>query len=166
MAFRLLVLVLASLGFLAACGGSSTDAADHSGPGTMASATAAGAPVRPATALGPCRLLTSADVQAINLQYMHYPGKVTKTLDLGTSCDYGGAVLTVVDRDVSRASFEYGATRHLSGLGLQALYGADYHWLRVRTPQSRFEVRCILCDTHTEVASMTTVARKVLTHVS
>jgi hypothetical protein len=110
----------------------------------------------------PCALLTSGDVTSLGLTS---PGRAAQQLDLGPSCDYGTVVLTLVDPAASPGAFEFNATRSVSGLGDQALYGADYHWLRVRAGSTRFEVRCVLCDSDTEVATMTRIAQRVLTHV-
>lgn len=72
-------------------------------------------------------------------------------------------VLTAIDPQFSKSAVENGAP--VRGLGDAAFYGAEFHWLRVEKGSIRFELRCFLCPTETELAMMTKVASKVLTHM-
>jgi hypothetical protein len=161
---RAAIALLATLVLLPGCSSGATTSTG-SAPAAMTSGSRSGlgsAAAGGTDASTPCALLTSGDVTSLGLTS---PGRAAQQLDLGPSCDYGTVVLTLVDPAASPGAFEFNATRSVSGLGDQALYGADYHWLRVRAGSTRFEVRCVLCDSDTEVATMTRIAQRVLTHV-
>lgn len=153
MIVRRILIVLSCL-VLAAC--SSSAGRTPSAPPSSAPPVAAGS--------GPCAYVSAAAVQAFG-DSANYPGKVEHELDFGPSCDYGGAVFTLVSPDVSNAAFTYGATKRVSGVGDRAYYGSDFHWLRVAEHKVRFEIRCRLCSQDTELATMTTVAQSVVARI-
>jgi hypothetical protein len=108
---------------------------------------------------GACDYLTAADVQQFGPD-VSYPGKRTSGDSFGPSCDYGGAVFTLVDRDVSTAAFT-AETKPVPGIGDKAYYGSQWHWLRVVSGRTRFQLRCLLCK-EPELATMSVVAKSVV----
>jgi hypothetical protein len=112
-----------------------------------------------AAGAGVCDYLTPADVHGFG-QNVSYPGKRGHDYDFGPSCDYGGAVFTLVEHDVSAAAFT-AETRPVSGVGDRAYYGSEWHWLRVVSGRTRFQLRCLLCK-EPELATMTAVAKSVI----
>ena len=122
--------------------------------GTTASAAppiAAGAPV--------CAYLAPSDVHRFG-DHVSYPGKPGHQ-DYGRTCDYGGAVFTLIDADVSDKAFTYGATKQVAGIGDRAYYNSEWHWFRVASKGTRFELKCILCS-DPELSAMTAVARSLV----
>lgn len=148
----LLCVVLASCGSSTGGRGSSGSA---SAPPESAAPVAAGS--------GPCAYITAQAAQHFGDQ-VKYPGTSEKELDFGPSCDYGIAVFTLVDKEVSANAFTYGMTKAVPGVGDHAYYGNGYHWLRVATANIRFEIRCRMCDGN-ELTTMTTVARSVVSRI-
>src|SRR3954469_18144946 len=97
---------------------------------------------RSGPASDPCALLTKEDATGFKLKK---PGSPTSQ-DLGAACDFGTTTLTVVKPEVSDAAFKANSSQTVDGLGEQAYYGKDFHWLRVKTAHSRLEVRCTMCE--------------------
>jgi hypothetical protein len=155
-ALRLVLVALFAV-TVSACG--------SSGGGTTSPRTTAApesaAPV--AAGAGPCAYVTAQAAQHFGSQ-VKYPGTQQQELDFGPSCDYGIAVFTLVDKDVSAKAFTFGMTRTVPGVGDHAYYGNDYHWLRVATASTRFELRCRFCDGD-ELSAMTAVARSVVARI-
>lgn len=105
-----------------------------------------------------CDYLTSSEVRLFGTN-VSYPGKQTHE-DFGPSCDYGGAVFTLVKNGVSASAFTYG-TKPVAGLGDHAYYGSQWHWLRVASGATRFQLHCLVCK-EPELATMTAVAKSVI----
>lgn len=131
-------------------------------PTLPATATASGSSNTAASPLDPCSLLSAQDAKAVDLGY---PGRPNHDLAYGPSCNFSGTQITLFDADTSDAAFRFGATKPISGLGDEAFYGAEDHWVRVKKAATRFEVRCPLCEQATEEQMMIKVAQKVLTHI-
>jgi hypothetical protein len=151
-----IVLVVLFVVTVSACSSSGGTAS----PGTT-SAPESAAPL--AAGAGPCAYITAQAAQHFGSQ-VKYPGTREQELDFGPSCDYGIAVFTLVDKDVSAQAFTYGTTRTVPGVGDHAYYGYDYDWLRVAKATTRFELRCRFCDGN-ELAAMTAVARSVVARI-
>jgi hypothetical protein len=145
------VLLCCVLVFLAGC--SSSAGGGGAAPATQQSA----APIPAGAAV--CDYLTASDVQEFGTS-VSYPGKQTHDDAFGPSCDYGGAVFTLVGHDVSAAAFT-AETRPVAGIGDRAYYGSEWHWLRVVSGRTRFQLRCLLCK-EPELATMTAVAKSVI----
>lgn len=91
---------------------------------------------------------------------MSYPGKPGDQ-DYGPTCDYGGAVFTLIKPAVSTTAFTYGATKQIAGIGDHAYYNSEWHWLRVVSSHTRFELKCLLCS-DPELSAMSSVARSLV----
>jgi hypothetical protein len=145
------VLLCCVLVFLAGC--SSSGGGGGTAPATQQSA----APIAPGAAV--CDYLTASEVHAFGSN-VSYPGKQTHGDSFGPACDYGDAVFTLVEHDVSAAAIT-AETRPVSGIGDRAYYGSEWHWLRVVSGRTRFQLRCLLCK-EPELATMTAVAKSVI----
>jgi hypothetical protein len=133
-------------------GCSSSGTAGHGGTSAAsASPIASGAPA--------CAYLSESDVHQFG-EHVSFPGKPGRQ-DYGATCDYGGAVFTLIAPAVSAKAFSYGATKQVSGLGDHAYYNSEWHWLRVASNRTRFELKCILCS-DPELGAMTAVARSLV----
>lgn len=141
-----------------ASGVASSSASSSLSPSSFANTSSPGSSV--VAPPDPCSLLTQQDAGSVGLKY---PGSPGKQFDLGKSCDFGPMVLTAIDPQFSKSVVQDGTP--VNGLGDAAFYGKEFHWLRVEKGSTRFELRCFLCPTGTELDMMTTVARKVLTHI-
>lgn len=141
---------------LALAGCSSSGGGGSAGSGPRTSAQPSAAPI--AAGAGVCDYLTSAEVHEFGPN-VSFPGKKQRG-DFGPSCDYGGAAFTLVDRDVSTAAFT-AETKPVQGIGDRAYYGSEWHWLRVVSGKTRFELRCVLCK-EPELATMSAVAKSLI----
>ena len=157
-ALRTALAILACV-VLAACASSTTG-----GSGASAKTVAAESAAPVAAGAGPCAYITESAARLFGTR-VNYPGTREQEISLGPSCDYGIAVFTLVDKDVSAAAFTYGTTKTVAGVGDHAYYGYDYHWLHVATAGTRFEIRCRFCDGN-ELTDMTAVAKSVVARIS
>lgn len=144
---------------VAACSSSTSGSPSSTTPASAGPSAAA--PV--AAGAGPCAYIPASAAKQFG-DHTTFPGTRQQELDFGPSCDYGSAVFTLVTPDVSAASFTYGTTRTIPGIGDHAYYGAEYHWLRVAKGRVRFEIRCRLCSGN-EVATMSAVAKTVVARI-
>lgn len=142
---------------VAGCSSSVSGNGSGTGSGATAPTTPSAGASIPAGA-GVCDYLTSSEVQQFGPD-VSYPGKQTHE-DFGPSCDYGGAVFTLVERDVSAKAFT-AETRPVSGIGDHAYYGSEWHWLRVVSGRTRFQLHCLLCK-DPELAAMSAVAKSLI----
>jgi hypothetical protein len=151
-----LIVVAACAAAALVSGCSSSGSAGASGASPTRSAPPIAAPA------GPCAFLTPDEVHEFG-DHVSYPGRPGHQ-DYGPTCDYGGAVFTLIDRAVSAKAFSYGATKHVAGIGDRAYYDSQWHWLRVASGQTRFELKCVLCP-DPELPAMSSVARALVTRL-
>lgn len=116
------------------------------------------------TALDPCTILDPIkDLAALGgATTSPHPGDST---DFGPECDYptpAGALQIVVFRpEVSDAVFESSnAKTEISALGDEAFYDSEWHRLRVRVGDNRFQISCFcVLPSGTEQDVLTTIAK-------
>lgn len=133
----------------AASSSSSTPSTDTS----SSSGTTAGAEGIPS--VDACTVLSDEDVVAAGGKAgVHSP----TSFDGGPGCDYGVVTLYWIQNE---GYFTFGDQQPVSGLGDQAFYSSNLHYIRARKGAARFQVQCIACQGD-EQPTLTTLAQKVL----